>query len=285
MAYKAHQDYDTPTEDTAVWRYMGFPRFMSLLETANIWLSRADLLDDPREACLTELERTQIREHQGENAEQFIRSLERQRYATFLNCWHESDCESMAMWDLYGKEPGSVAIKSTIGRLKESLGSEERAVYITRVEYLDWKSRASWPNNVLGMAVRKAEGFRHESEVRLVAWADDVWGCDLGSTGRPIVFHAKEIENLLVTLLKEQSIFCETLEQDMRKAVPVALNKWMSEYQLSQIPRGVTIKVNTAQLIQQVTVGPREAKWVSDLLHEVAKRYGLAAIVKPSELR
>ena len=156
---------------------------MSLLETGNIWLSRADLLDDPREARLTEPERNQIREHQGENAERFIRSLEHERHATFLNCWHESKYESVAMWDLYGKEPASVAVKSSIGRLKQSLANEERPMYITRIKYFDWKTGTSWPNNVLGMAVRKAEGFKHESEVRLVTWAHDVWQWDFERKG------------------------------------------------------------------------------------------------------
>lgn len=241
MPYEEHPHCDTPPENTVVWRYMGLSRFISLLETRNIWLSRADLLDDPREACLTEPKRTQIREHQGKDAERFIRSFEHERHATFLNCWHESNYESMAMWDLYGKEPASVAIKSTIGRLKQSVGNEKRPVYITRVKYLDWKTVASWPNNVLGMAVRKAEAFKHESEVRLVTWAHDVWQWDFGRTGPPLVFHEKEIENCIVTLLKEQTIFSETLEEDMRKAVPSALNNWMAESQLNQMPQGITI--------------------------------------------
>jgi hypothetical protein len=285
MAYKAHQHCDTPTEDTVVWRYMGFPRLMSLLETGKVWLSRADLLDDPREACLTEPEQNQIREHHGEKAEGFIRSLEHERHATFLNCWHESNNESMAMWDLYGKESASVAVKSTIGRLKQSLGNEQRAIHITRVKYFDWTTGASWPNNVLGMAVRKAEGFKHESEVRLVTWAYDVWQFDFGREGPPLVFHAKEIEDCIVALFKEQSIFTATLEEDMRKAVPRALNRWMAEFQLSQIPKGITVKVDTVQLIQEVIVGPREPEWVFDLLQEIVKRYRLVAVVKWSALR
>jgi hypothetical protein len=190
VAYEGHPHCDTPPDNTVVWRYVSFARLMSLLETASLWLSRIDLLDDSREGRLTDSEQDQIREHQGEKTEEVVRNLERQRHTTFVNCWHENDRESMAMWDLYGREPGSVAIKSTIGRLKQALVGENRSISIGRIRYLDW-TQGSWPNNVLGMAVRKTQGYKHQSEVRLITWAPDLWCWDFGRTG-PLGCFAKD---------------------------------------------------------------------------------------------
>jgi hypothetical protein len=284
VAYEGHPRCDTPADNTVVWRYMSFVRLMSLLESASLWLSRIDLLDDSREGRLTDLERSQIREHQGENAEEFVRNLERQRHTTFVNCWQENDRESMAMWDLYGRELGSVAVKSTIGRVKEALVGEGRSISIGRIGYLDW-TQGSWPNNVLGMAVRKAQGYKHESEVRLVTWAWDLWRWDFGRTGPPRIFHQGQIENAIVEVLKEQSIFSDSLDQDMRRAAPIALNKWMQELQVAQLPHGISAAVNLAPLVEEVVLGPKEPEWIFGLVKGVLERYKLTATARLSELR
>ena len=39
----------------------------------------------------------------------------------------------MAMWDLYGKGEGTIAIKSNVGFLKEALNAEPMPVLIGRV--------------------------------------------------------------------------------------------------------------------------------------------------------
>jgi hypothetical protein len=284
VAYEGHPRCDTPADDTVVWRYMSFLRLMSSLESARLWLSRIDLLDDSREGRLTDLERSQIREVQGAKAEEFIRDLESERHTTFVNCWQENDRESMAMWDLYGSELGSVAIKSTIGRVKEALVGEGRSISIGRIGYLDW-TQASWPNNVLGMAVRKAQGYKHESEVRLITWAWDLRHWDFGRTGPPRIFHPGQIENAIVEVFKEQSIFSDTLDQDLRRAAPVALNRWMRGVQLAQIPRGISVAANLDRLVEEVVLGPKEPEWVFDLVKGVLERYNLTATARLSELR
>jgi hypothetical protein len=38
-----------PDELEKVWRYMNFSRFVWMLQTKQLWLSRADLLGDPWE--------------------------------------------------------------------------------------------------------------------------------------------------------------------------------------------------------------------------------------------
>jgi len=188
------------------------------------------------------------------------------------------------MWELYGKQPGGVAIKSTIGSLKAALVGESRPVYIGRIRYLDWAQASFWPNNVLGMAVRKSQGYRHESEVRLITWAWDLLRWDFGR--RPWVFHPGQIKDAIVRVLRKDPIFSDTFEEDLRKAVPSALSAWMRDLQLSQVPRGIPVRVDLACLTHEVVIAPTDPKWVGELLASViAERYCLAVTVRQSELR
>ena len=51
--------------DAMLWRYMDFPKFVSMLKEGALWFSRADLLGDPLEGSFTQaraIERQQILE-------------------------------------------------------------------------------------------------------------------------------------------------------------------------------------------------------------------------------
>jgi hypothetical protein len=39
--------------DQKVWRYLGFSRFMWMLQRRQLWLARADKLEDPWELAIT----------------------------------------------------------------------------------------------------------------------------------------------------------------------------------------------------------------------------------------
>ncbi|MDQ1388335.1 MAG: hypothetical protein QOF56_1789 [Acidobacteriaceae bacterium] len=103
------------------------------------------------------------------------------RGTTFVNCWREGKRESMAMWDIYGKGSGIVAIKSTVGLLKEAVASYNWDVFISRVRYIDW-NELNWGGNALEMCVRKDASYAHESEVRAV-----IWGLGSRPGGSPLV--------------------------------------------------------------------------------------------------
>jgi len=44
----------------------------------------------------------------------------------------------MAMWDLYGKGSGTVAIKSRVGLLKEAFANDPNPIWIAQVNYQPW---------------------------------------------------------------------------------------------------------------------------------------------------
>jgi hypothetical protein len=75
----------------------------------------------------------------------------------------------MAMWDIYGKGSGVVAIKSTVGLLKEAFATYKWNVYVSRVNYIDWNA-GGWDGNALTLCSRKDVSYSHESEVRAIIW-------------------------------------------------------------------------------------------------------------------
>jgi len=263
MPYEAHPNLVTPSDDSILWRYMDFAKFIDLLENSRLWFARADLLDDPREGDLTEAEVSQIRHSApADLAEANITAFRKLRRENFVNCWTTSG-ESMAMWDLYARGSAGVAIKSTVGGLKRAIVDAQDRVFIGVVEYLDWRTDTPWRNNVLSQYVRKDFGFAHEKEVRMIIWAagssmpTDVEAGDLA-----------RLHNLIRPLLVQRT---GVERSAWRKIFEAA---W-DEASRRRAKPGLAVPVNLPDLIEEVVVSPR-SKRERDLVERVVhKRYGL----------
>lgn len=189
MPYKAHPVYTTPPGETVIWRYMDFARFVQLLVYQELWFARADTFEDPLEGTYTDAELDKKREEfalliaaeNGPGVQTLKRDeLERlsfagmsvhaaalMRYSTYVSCWRMSPNESLAMWDLYGKGSGIVAIKSTIMRLRQDLDRHPELVWLLGVNYVDW-SQSTFDKNFLQLFIRKDRSYEHEAEVRAI---------------------------------------------------------------------------------------------------------------------
>lgn len=221
MPYEFHLDLRTPPNHTVLWRYMDFAKFVQMLESRALWFTRLDQLEDPLEGSHTDAELAGIRKKVDKNrASQLIRLFRAARRAVFVNCWRSGSTESLAMWDLYGKGSGIVAVKSTVGRLKRAVASLEESVFISKARYFDW-NYAPGLDNVLVACSRKDLSYQHESEVR--------------------------------ALILDAS------------AKPGAKQKL-----------GIAAPIDIDGLITEIIVGPREQKWVVNLVEQLMKRYKLS---------
>jgi hypothetical protein len=168
VPFSAHPNLITPPNDTVLWRYSDFAKFMDLVERHKLWFSRADQFEDPLEGTFTDAE---IEDFRSRPAGDSILSLKQMiRTTTFVNCWRAGKNESMAMWDIYGKGSGVVAIKSTVGLLKEVVSPILWPVFIAQVDYVDWGD-LSFRGNALQMCARKDLSYAHEAEVRAIIWS------------------------------------------------------------------------------------------------------------------
>jgi hypothetical protein len=175
MPYAPHDNLKTPDDHAVLWRYMDFTKFMALVERKKLWFSRADKFEDPLEGTFTDAETAYFRTLQFSGSPELrlwstapSRLPQAVRATMFVNCWCEGKIESMAMWETYGKGPGVVAIKSTVGLLKEAFAAYQWNVFISRVKYIDWKDGGGWDSNALTLVSRKGLSYSHESEVRAV---------------------------------------------------------------------------------------------------------------------
>ena len=184
--YKAHPSFTPPADDTVLWRYMDFTKFVSLLDRSELFFARADKLEDPFEGSFTvkneELYAAALEKQYEEqwwmyrlsdsspekDLLRWAASLKDDRKRILICCWHESSHESAAMWRLYARETDGIAIKTDFSSFKQSLRSDED-IYIGKVDYVDYEHYRIPENNLFNPYLYKRQDFNHEREVRAIA--------------------------------------------------------------------------------------------------------------------
>jgi hypothetical protein len=117
--------------DQTVWRYLTFPKYISLLTYHAIWFSKLSILTDRFEGAIPEIADREMRERllawqiakdnpdfaaQITTANQ--KNVEDGRELMLANCWFCDDIESKSMWEEYAGGSEALAVTSTIRRLQ-----------------------------------------------------------------------------------------------------------------------------------------------------------------------
>lgn len=201
--------------DAALWRYMDLSQLVSILERGQLWFARADKLGDPYEGSLTQ-PRREIRDERIRGLKEFTESEEgwtpldrdidelieeqveknkRQREWVFINCWHQNEKESAAMWDLYAKSNDAIVIKTTFERLVNALSNNEEEISLSQVRYLDFEEEDMVQGESTLDFLFKRKSFEYEREVRALFW--DLPGVDEMDNQPPGHYVEIEIETLI----------------------------------------------------------------------------------------
>ncbi|WKV12188.1 DUF2971 domain-containing protein [Marivirga harenae] len=186
-----------PDDNLTIWRYMDLEKFESLLNQKSLFFCRSDKFSDPYEGSVPkrEVEFRQKMEHiiasefgkkitteEAKNKSDEIGIFHQKLKRSFIvNCWHQNDGESDAMWRLYLKSNEGVAIQSTVRGLKAAFESSDEEVAISKVRYLDyekdvWYDKKDYPvksYNLSSPIIHKRKAFEHERELRLFAEIQD----------------------------------------------------------------------------------------------------------------
>lgn len=193
LRFEPHELFDTPPDDVVLSRYVSLAKYLSLLDRRALHFTRADKLGDPFEgslpkghfeALLGDLERGGDGGAAlgGTHAERvastrglFGRVARRTRASAAASCWHEGSRESAALWSVYSGPDSGICIRSTISRVKMSLGhgpSEKSPLgcKIGRVRYIDYETDGIDRRNAFAPLICKRDSFSHEKEVRLVVF-------------------------------------------------------------------------------------------------------------------
>lgn len=149
-----------------LWRYMDFTKFISLLEESALFFSCVSKLNDPFEGSLSKLNK-QLRPliYKNKDPDTVSSLVINLRNEVAVNCWHASDYESAAMWELYSKSEESVCIQSSYQKLSSVIGNNAE---IGTVQYVDYTNEYIPEHDPYLVFLHKRKSFEHESEVRAI---------------------------------------------------------------------------------------------------------------------
>ena len=150
-----------------IWHYYSLPQFLYLLENNCLHFTRADRFEDKWEVLITEKDA----EYFHIKPENIAQVREREAKRIFINCWTIARHELALMWKSYSSVKDGIAIRSTVGNLKNCYSGND-TIYIAPVQYIDETTKSSQPAgsilNALWFSVTKRNVFIQENELRLV---------------------------------------------------------------------------------------------------------------------
>jgi hypothetical protein len=245
--FDEHPDLKTPSDSATIWRYMTLDKFMYLVAECKLYFSRVDRLADAWEGVWPTISIETLRSRSAKKEDrdlwkQIAQTQKLLRGVTYVNCWHLATHESAAMWVLYAGQGASIAVKSSISRLKEGL-SYDKPFYIGAVEYLDYNSEhiAGGKLNMLLPFFAKRKSFVHEQEVRILI-----------------------------------QCFPESREQE--KAEPaheVGDKPAQTRIEWDKAPDHITVQARLDTLIEEIRISPTAPPWMKDVLAKTTDRFGL----------
>lgn len=167
--YTANSDIRLPEdEDTVVWKYLDLSKFLDLLLSRKLFMSRSDKFEDQYEGTFSEPTYEEIKKLAHDNPE-FLAYYKTHREKVVISSWHINEYESFAMWQIFTQNNEGLAIQSTVKRLKEALHPEnEFRQYIGEVNYIDYKKEYIPFDDDFFPFLFKRKSFQYEREVRII---------------------------------------------------------------------------------------------------------------------
>jgi hypothetical protein len=216
-----------------LWRYMDYSKFMQLLTQKALYFCGARNFEDPFEGQYAwgpkgnaEFVKTQRSLHLkyggGMDFEAFMsinmKTLNDISSQTYINCWHQSEHESEAMWKLYCKNPAEgVLIKTTENKLRNSLQALSlEKLHLNAVKYVrnNWIKQYNPEKEVF---FRKRSSFEHEKEFRAI-FQNNPYDGSMPKHGHLVSVDLNNlIQEIRVSPLSNKS-FCELVESSALNA-------------------------------------------------------------------
>lgn len=155
--------------NTIVWKYLDLSKFLDLLLSQKLFMSRSDKFEDQYEGTFSEPTYEEIKRI-SENNPEFLQYYKSHREKVAISSWHINEYESFAMWQIFTQNSEGLAIQSTVERLKNALDSEKNhEQYIGEVNYIDYKKEYIPFDNTFFPFLFKRKSFQYEREVRIIS--------------------------------------------------------------------------------------------------------------------
>jgi hypothetical protein len=155
--------------DTIVWKYLDLSKFLDLLLSRKLFMSRSDKFEDQYEGTFSEPTYEEIKKLAINNPD-FLDYYKTHREKVAISSWHINEYESFAMWQIFTQNSEGLAIQSTIGRLQKALEPEKNLKqYIGQVNYIDYKKEYIPFDDLFFPFLFKRKSFQYEREVRIIS--------------------------------------------------------------------------------------------------------------------
>jgi hypothetical protein len=160
-------------QNNVLWRYLDTARFLDYAVSQRLYLCRADKFEDQFEGSFTQSIRHAIEKSYADNQidSTYQDFKEKLRKSVYINCWHKSPNDSMAMWKLYGTSNFAVAITTTVQQLETVVNAAKIDGYVAlkKVKYVrHWRDPSLKINPYADVFSYKVTAYDYEKEVRVI---------------------------------------------------------------------------------------------------------------------
>ncbi|WP_281637516.1 DUF2971 domain-containing protein [Flavobacterium marginilacus] len=217
--------------DTIVWKYLDLSKFLDLLLSRKLFMSRSDKFEDQYEGTFSEPTFEEIKKLSIDNPD-FLNYYKTHREKVAVSSWHINEYESFAMWQIFTQNSEGLAIQSTVKRLQESLHPENNyKQYIGEVNYIDYKKEYIPFDDMFFPFLFKRKSFQYEREVRIITDVTDSniklndglkINIDISQLIERIYIHPKSenwYKNLVIQLVKQLGFDFQIEKSDLESDI------------------------------------------------------------------
>lgn len=217
--------------DTIVWKYLDLSKFLDLLLSRKLFMSRSDKFEDQYEGTFSEPTFEEIKKLSIDNPD-FLNYYKTHREKVAISSWHINEYESFAMWQIFTQNSEGLAIQSTVKRLQDALHPESNhKQYIGEVNYIDYKKEYIPFDNMFFPFLFKRKSFQYEREVRIITdVAEDniklndglKINVDINQLIEKIYIHPKSenwYKNLVIQLVKQLGFDFQIEKSDLESDI------------------------------------------------------------------
>jgi hypothetical protein len=300
MPFKRHPIFQpAPSEESKLWRYMGLPQYLSLLQSKSLFFCNLEVMarSDPFEGTLPasrfvhrkwesidDIPERIRKGHQRlpsqvesdpafelkklkDEAELRIRHAYASRRSYFINCWHLSEFESSAMWRIYSRRNEAIAILSSESRFRAAFADAFQDIMGGRITYGEYANEdfKMDESNALSPVLHKRNSYSYEQEYRLVYWNTSVI--------------SKQIKAQNGFFRWDGNIVPDTTSRGV-----VTVGRSLEEIEDQPITSGCSISCDINALIDAIYVSPSAESWLLSVVEDSSHKYGVDAQVVKSDL-
>ncbi len=214
-----------------IWRYMTFEKLSDILNNNVLYFPRSNKLGDPFEGSYTKPSIEQRKIVFNSLLPQKLASklldveipnfYELVRRYVYVNCWHSSEAESVAMWKQYAEEGKGISIQTTIGSLIKCIKDEENEYLLGFIKYMDFDKDLIRVGNIFNPFFCKRKEYEYEKEFR-IATHILIELDPIGKKDTPVGLRRKVDTNLLI----EKIIISPYCDKDYKKNIEQITKKF-----------------------------------------------------------